>query len=141
MNTNHLGARLGVSDADMVVIYDGQCVFCSAYVKLLRLKAAVGRVELLDARRDGVADVIARELGLDLNDGMLVLYQHRSYYGADAITLLSLLTGPSGLLSRALAAVFRRPRLSRMLYPALRFGRGLTLGLLGRSRIASGILR
>jgi hypothetical protein len=30
--------------------------------------------------------------------------------------------------------------LSRMLYPVLRFGRGVTLGLLGRSRIASGII-
>ena len=127
--------RLPAPDADMIVIYDGQCVFCSAYVRLLRLREAVGRVELLDGRTSGIADLAARELGLDLNEGMLVLYQGRSYYGNEAMTILSALTTRSGLLNRAIAAVFRFPALARLLYPVLRLGRRVTLALLGRSTI------
>lgn len=127
--------RLGLPDADMVVIYDGQCVFCSAYVRLLRLRDAVGRVELLDARTDDVADLVKREFALDLNEGMLVLYQGRHYYGSDAMTVLSALTSPVGILNRLIAVVFRSRLLSRLLYPFLRLGRRATLTLLGRSTI------
>ena len=48
---------------------------------------------------------------------------------------MSLLTSRSGLLNRAIAAVFRSPRLARLLYPAMRLGRRVTLALLGRSTI------
>jgi predicted DCC family thiol-disulfide oxidoreductase YuxK len=144
MRSSHHAARLTIDefrrrlpapDADMLVIYDGQCVFCSAYVRLLRLREAVGRVELLDGRTGGIADLAARELGLDLNEGMLVLYQGRAYYGNEAMTILSVLTTRSGLLNRAIAALFRFPTLSRLLYPLMKLGRRVTLALLGRSTI------
>lgn len=122
-------------DAQMAVIYDGQCVFCSAYVQLLRLREAVGKVQLVDARSEGIADLIDRQLGLDLNKGMLVIYHGRYYYGADAMTLLSVLTSPSGVLNRTIALAFRSNVLSRMLYPFLRLGRRTALLMLGRSTI------
>ena len=127
--------RLPTPDADMHVIYDGQCVFCSAYVRLVRLRETVGRVALIDGRNDGIADLTARALGLDLNVGMVVLYQGRVYYGSEAMNILSLLTTRSGVLNRAVAAVFRSPTLARLLYPAMRLGRRVTLWLLGRPTI------
>lgn len=135
MTVDEFRRRLPTPDADMIVIYDGQCVFCSAYVRLLRLREAVGRVELLDGRMNGVAGLVVRELGLDLNEGMLVLYQGRSYYGNEAMTVLSAFTTRSGVLNRAIAAVFRFPVLSRLFYPVMRLGRRVTLALLGRSTI------
>jgi predicted DCC family thiol-disulfide oxidoreductase YuxK len=135
MTIDEFRRRLPAPEADMVVIYDGQCVFCSAYVRLLRLREAVGRVELMDGRSNGIADLVARELGLDLNEGMLVLYQSRSYYGSEAMNILSLLTTRSGALNRAIAALFRSPTLARLLYPVMRLGRRVTLALLGRSTI------
>jgi predicted DCC family thiol-disulfide oxidoreductase YuxK len=122
----------------MVVIFDGQCVFCSAYVRLLRLRDAVGKVQLLDARADGIADRIVREVGFDLNGGMLVLYEGQSHYGPDAMTLLSLLTSRSGMTNRATAAIFRSRSLARMIYPLLRLGRRIGLAALGRPRISVG---
>jgi predicted DCC family thiol-disulfide oxidoreductase YuxK len=135
MTIDEFRRLLPAPDADMVVIYDGQCVFCSAYVRLIRLREAVGRVALIDGRNDGVAELMARELGLDLNEGMLVLHHGRSYYGSEAMNILSLLTTRSGLLNRAIASVFRSPTLARMLYPVMRLGRRVTLALLGRSPI------
>lgn len=118
-----------------VVIYDGECPFCGAYVNMLRLRDAFGSVELLNARAypELVGDCLRR--GIDLNDGMLVLYGERCYFGADAVTVLSNLTTASGLINSAVAYVLKRPRLSRLLYPAMRGGRAATLKILGRARL------
>ena len=35
------------------IIYDGQCPFCSRYVRLVRLRDSLGQVELVDARNGG----------------------------------------------------------------------------------------
>jgi hypothetical protein len=67
---------------------------------------------------------------------MLVAYQGRYYYGSDAMTVLSALTSPAGVLNRSIAVIFRSRLMSRLLYPLLRLGRRATLLLLGRSTIA-----
>lgn len=126
---------IGAGDADMVIIYDGQCVLCSAYVTVARLRAAVGTVKIMDARAADIAALTWETFRLNLNDGMLVLYEGKHYYGSDAVNILSLLTSGSGALNRSLAAVFRYPKLSRLLYPLLRGGRSVTLALLGRKEI------
>ncbi len=127
--------RIGAGDADMVVIYDGQCILCSAYVRVARLRAAVGTVKILDARTADIAALTWETFRLNLNDGMLVLYEGKHYYGSDAVNILSLLSSGSGALNRSLAAVFRYPTLSRWFYPLLRGGRSVTLALLGRKEI------
>ncbi|CAN0407117.1 unnamed protein product, partial [Scytosiphon promiscuus] len=33
-----------------VIVYDGECPFCSQYVKMLRIHESVGTVRLIDAR-------------------------------------------------------------------------------------------
>jgi predicted DCC family thiol-disulfide oxidoreductase YuxK len=120
----------------LVVVYDGECPFCTAYVRLLRLKESVGPVTLVDARQrpDVTADMTAR--GLDINQGMLAIYGSQIHAGDAAMTLLSLLSTRSGTMNRAMARLFANPGRSRLLYPALRTGRGLALRLLGRKPIA-----
>lgn len=116
----------------LVVIYDGQCPFCAAYVRMLRLREAVGSVELIDAR-DHAA--LVRELGArgyPLDDGMLVILAGRFYFGADAVALLSQLTTASGLVNRTTAFVLKRPHLANLFYPVMRRGRAVALSLLGR---------
>lgn len=121
---------------ELVIVYDGECPFCSRYVRLLRLRESVGTVRLVDAR---FGDQLVAELqrsGYDLNDGMVAVYAGRTYHGADCVNLLALLSTDLGVFNRLNAAIFRSAILSRTLYPALRFGRNLTLKLLGRRRIA-----
>ena len=120
----------------LVVVYDGECPFCTAYVRLLRLKEAVAPVTLVDARQrpEVIAEVKAR--GLDINKGMLAIYGSHLHAGGDAMTLLSLLSTRSGLLNGAMAWLFASPKRSAKLYPVLRSGRGLALRLLGRKPIA-----
>ncbi len=119
-------------DAELVLVYDGECPVCSSYVRYVRLKESAGRVTLVNARDGGPWVERIRAAGLDLDEGMVLVYGGRFYHGADCIHMLALLSTPSGLFNRLNAAMFRSSRLSAVLYPLLRCGRNLLLWLLGR---------
>jgi len=121
--------------ADLVIVYDGQCPFCSSYIRLLRLRETVGTVRLLDARSDNVAATVKQILDVDLNEGMMVLYGGHAYSGADALHMLSSLTSRSDAWNSAMVRLFDNPVLARMLYPLLKAGRRTALALLGRQPI------
>lgn len=118
-----------------VLIYDGDCPFCSRYVRYLRLKEAVGDLRLVDARQGGPEVEAARAEGVDLDQGMLLRLGGVDYHGADCLNRLALMSSSSNLFNRVNAALFRSPRLSALGYPVLRAGRNLALRLLGRPRL------
>ena len=117
------------------IIYDGHCPFCSSYIKLLRLREAIGPVDVIDGRTR--PDIVAElnTLEIDIDQGMIVYYRDQIYYGGDALNILSLLSTKSGIWNRMLAAIFAKKSLARMLYPVLRFGRNMTLRLMGQQLI------
>lgn len=119
----------------LTIIYDGACPFCSCHVRMARLREAAGPVELVDARSADprVADALAA--GLDLDDGMVVLWQGRRYHGAEAVHVIALLSGEGGLGNRLQRRLFRSPRVAAALYPGLVRGRRLWLRLSGRPPI------
>lgn len=119
----------------IAVVYDGDCPFCSAFVRLARLRAAAGPVRLVDARSDDplVAEIRARNL--DLDRGMVVATGGQFLHADRAMTALALMTTRSGLFNRLVRLAFARPALARRLYPPLVAGRNLTLRLLGRRKI------
>lgn len=121
---------------ELWVVYDGECPFCSSYVRLYRLREVAGKVHLLDAREPHPVVEEVRALGLDLDEGMAVKASGRFYHGAEAMQILAILGG-SGLFNRINRAVFRHPGLARALYPWLVRGRLLTLRLLGRRTLHS----
>ncbi|MCJ2142019.1 DCC1-like thiol-disulfide oxidoreductase family protein [Methylobacterium sp. E-066] len=125
-----------MTDAALTVVYDGECPFCSNYVRLMALRRSVGAVALIDAREGGpVVEDLARR-GYDLNNGMVVRHGQTLYYGADALVLVSTLSEDRGAVSRTLARLLRDPSRARLLYPVMKLGRRATLALLGRKLIA-----
>lgn len=120
---------------DAYLLYDGECPFCSSYVRYVRLSEAVGPIRMLDARAGGPEVERARALGFDLDEGMLLHLDGQDHHGAECLNRLALLSTPSGAFNRVNAWLFRRPGLARLVYPALRAGRNVTLRLLGRSRL------
>lgn len=122
----------------ITVVYDGDCPFCAAYIRLTRLREAAGPVALVDARRsaDPILDEIAAA-GLDLDEGMVVAMDGRLLHGDAAMTALALLSSRSGLFNRAMRGVFASPRRSALLYPLLVRGRNATLRLLGRRKLSA----
>lgn len=117
------------------VIYDGECPFCSRFVRWTRLRDAIGKVTLIDARSiDGERLEAIRAL-YDLDQGMIFAYGGQVHWGADAVHVMSLLSQRSNTFNRLLAATFRHRWLSNLLYPILRLGRSLTLTALRRKPI------
>ena len=117
------------------LLYDGDCPFCTNYVRMVQLRKAVGPVELLDMRLH--PDLVAhfRDRGYDLNEGKLLRLDGHIYWGADCINRLALLSSDSDLFNQVNAAIFRRPCLSAALYPFMTRGRALTLALLGKKKM------
>ncbi len=121
----------------ITIVYDGECPFCSRYIGVLRLRDVAGPVRLIDARSGDAAAARFQQMGFDLNDGMVVEYAGRVHHGADGLHLLAMLSTASGTFNKLNATVFRSTAASKLLYPALRAGRNLTLRALGRSKIDS----
>jgi predicted DCC family thiol-disulfide oxidoreductase YuxK len=119
------------------VVYDGQCLFCSRYVALLRLRNTLGRVDLVNARDGGalVEEIVAA--GVDLDEGMVLKMDGRLYHGDECIHRLALLSTASTTFNRINRAIFRSKRMSRALYPVLRSGRNAVLRIIGRPKTGS----
>lgn len=120
-----------VFDANIAyVVYDGECPFCRNYVRLANMRAAGVLVELVDARTQSPVVTECVERGYDLDEGMVVILDGHFYHGGDALNRIALISSPSGVFNRINRWIFRRPGLSRLLYPTLRGCRNLALRLL-----------
>ena len=117
------------------IIYDGDCPFCSSYVRLLRLRETFGDVELINARE---FPKLVEELAghnMDLDEGMILVLNGEYFYGSECIHRLALLATPSNTFNKINQFIFQRRRLAAVLYPMLRAGRNLSLKILGVKKI------
>jgi predicted DCC family thiol-disulfide oxidoreductase YuxK len=121
--------------ASLTIIYDGHCPFCSSYVSHLRLRNVAHELKYIDARGGGPIVAEAVQQGFNLDNGMVVIIDSSYYCGGDALQILASLTSPVNLFNRFNAKLLTSGALSQTLYPILRFGRNLTLLLLGRQRL------
>ena len=122
---------------DIHVIYDGECPFCSAYVRMVRLRNVAGKVHLLDAREPHPVVEEIKALGFDFDEGMALKIGDAIYHGDDCVHQLAMMSGPSGELNRLHFWVFQTPKRAKLLYPSLRAGRNLALRLLGKRKIGA----
>lgn len=123
---------------ELALIYDQQCPVCTAYSAAVEVEAAdaAGGIKRIDARSDDPLVRKAREAGLDLDDGMVVVHQGRFYHGAEALNLMARLAPRRGIGNRINRLLFSNATVSRLGYPMLRAGRNTLLRLLGREKIA-----
>jgi len=117
------------------LVYDKQCPACDLYCLLVRIRADVGELDLVDARDGGpIMDEITAA-GLDIDQGMVLKVGSRLYYGADAIHTLSLMSTRAGFFNRLSYWSFRSKAVAAVLYPVLRALRNLLLKILGKTKI------
>lgn len=120
------------------IVYDGECPFCSQFVRLLKLREAIGPVTLLNARNEHPIVDRVRAAGVDLDQEMALVMGGTIHAGAECINRLALMSTASGPFNAVNAWIFSSPRRAQVLYPIMRAGRNATLRLLGRSQIAAG---
>jgi len=127
--------------AAAVLVYDGACPLCSRFAAMVRLRAAVGEVELVDARQGGPTIERMRARGIDLDQGNVFTYGGRDYVGPEAMRAVATLTGLDGGFGRAVAWMVGAPWRARLLYPVLRGGRNLALRLKGEPQLGEAASR
>ena len=125
------------TEADLWVVYDGQCPFSSSFVQLYRIREHAKQVHLVDARTPHPILAEIHERQFDLDDGMVVKLGDRFYHGAAAMQFLAILGSDDTVFNRLNRLLFRHPWLARRLYPLLVAGRLTTLRLLGRTKIGA----
>ncbi|WP_111637903.1 DCC1-like thiol-disulfide oxidoreductase family protein [Marinomonas shanghaiensis] len=124
-----------MTDKQILLIYDKECPACHFYCQIVRIRQSVGELVLIDAREhpEVLQDITAQ--GLDIDQGMVLKMDGQLYYGADAIHLLALLSGRSGVFNRLNYWLFSSKKVAAILYPILRACRNLLLKILGKSKI------
>ncbi|MCH7509998.1 MAG: DUF393 domain-containing protein [Proteobacteria bacterium] len=127
--------KSGVNQAGVLLVYDKQCPLCDNYCQLVRIRESAGELLLVDARENSAIMQEITAAGLDIDQGMVLKFQDRVYYGSEAMHVLSLLSTRSGIFNRINFWVFRSRRLSRFLYPIFRFFRSLFLKARGVTKI------
>lgn len=114
-------------------IYDGECPLCRYAAQAFRIQQAIGNLHLIDAREGKqhplVAETRARNLNID--DGMIIVYQDIFYQGKDALHFMAMIGTDEGWFNKLNAFLFRSKSAAKLCYPALRATRNLLLRIKG----------
>ena len=119
----------------IALIYDGDCPVCTAYCKVVTLRAIDPNFQIINARDHHPLLDKVRAHGLDMDEGFVLNIDDEFYHGAEAIHVLASITSQSGFLNKLNFMVFRSRRLSFFLYPFLRSGRNALLWILGKKKL------
>ena len=120
----------------LVVVYDGDCPFCANFVKFYAIRKNTGNVELIDARERPVLVRELRSKGMEINDGMIVMWRGHHYHGAEGMHSSCPYLAPNGEFSAYLNRfLFSNKNIATAVYPVLAAGRGVTLSFLRRKPI------
>ena len=124
-----------MSREEILLVYDKECPACNNYCQVIRIREDIGDLKIVDARvHSEVLDEIT-EMGLDIDQGMVLKMGRQIYYGSDAIHTLALISSRSDIFNRVNYWIFKSKSLSFIFYPVLRSCRNLLLKILGKTKI------
>lgn len=76
---------------EISIIYDNGCPVCSFYISISHIKEKFGKVNLIKARDNQNILNYIKSMNIDINEGMIVIFDNKLYYGSDAINIISIL--------------------------------------------------
>lgn len=120
---------------EILLVYDKDCPACDNYCQVVRIRESIGELKIINARENSEVLEEITQLGLDIDQGMVLKIGGVIYYGADAIHALALISSRSGVFNRMNYWLFKSKRVSAVLYPLLRSFRNLLLKMLGKTKI------
>lgn len=122
---------------EIYFIYDGECPLCAYAAQAFRIKQSVGNLVLINARDEDQHPWVKKvnDRGLDLDEGMAILYQDNIYHGQDALHLMGLIGTDIGWFNKVNTFLFRSKPVSRCCYPIMRAVRNVLLSIKGVAKI------
>lgn len=117
------------------LVYDGECPICQPTANAIKIKKAVGVLYLVNAREPHPILEEIKQAGLNLDDGMVVKFQHTLYHGADAQYILAMIGTDSDWFNRMNVILFHSKFVARLIYPILRFFRNTILKIKGIKKL------
>ncbi|NKB35874.1 MAG: DUF393 domain-containing protein [Gammaproteobacteria bacterium] len=124
-----------MSRDEILLVYDKECPACNNYCQVVRIREDVGDLKIVDAREDSAIRNEITDMGLDIDQGMVLKMGGQIYYGSDAIHALALISSRSGILNRLNYWMFKSKVISSLFYPVLRACRNLLLRVLNKTKI------
>ncbi len=124
------------SPKNVIIVYDGDCPFCSSFVRLYKLREKVDSLEIINARQNSLE--IIKEIkkrGFDLDAGFVVKVDDRFYHASQAINILALIGSNEGIFNCLNILIFRFENVAKILYPPMRLLRNFTLWIRGKTKI------
>ena len=106
-------------DNEITIFYVGECPFCTAYIKIVKLKSNFSKVLMVNAREGGEVVERIKKIPLDLDEGMVVKIGDNYFHGHECMNVLSLLASNSGILNRFFAWIFKSETLIKSTLPSL----------------------
>lgn len=118
-----------------LLVYDGECPVCRNYVKYIRISELVDQFTLINGRENHPVIEEINQRNIDLNEGIVLKLDDVYYHGDEAMHVLALISSRSGLFNKINHAIFKSPRMSKLLYPLMRGGRNCLLKILRIDKI------
>lgn len=114
-------------------MYDGECPLCTNAAQALRIKQHYGELHLLDARTgtDPLLQKIS-DLGIDLDDGMVIYADGKFYHGKNALKFMAKYGDGSNGFTAICKGLFWSETVSNLTYPWMR---GVRNSLLRNKRV------
>ncbi|WP_404390423.1 DCC1-like thiol-disulfide oxidoreductase family protein [Pseudoalteromonas phenolica] len=85
---------------EILLVYDKDCPACDNYCQVVRIRESIGALKIINARESSEVLEEITQLGLDIDQGMVLKMGGVIYYGADAIHTLALISSRSGVFNR-----------------------------------------
>jgi hypothetical protein len=132
---------INLNDTDILpndtisIIYDDGCPVCSYYISISRIEEKFGKVNLIKARNNLKILDYLKSINININEGMIVVFDKKIYFGSDAINIISVLGRKDSFINNVMISIFKYKVISQLLYPLLKLGRRLLLLILGKKLI------
>tara|TARA_B100001059_G_C17724087_1_gene522426 strand:+ start:555 stop:959 length:405 start_codon:yes stop_codon:yes gene_type:complete len=117
------------------IIYDDGCPVCSYYISISRIEEKFGKVNLIKARNNEKILDYLKLVNINVNEGMIVVFDKKIYFGPDAVNIMSILGKKDSFINSIIINVFQYRIVSQIFYPLLKLGRRLLLFILGKKLI------
>lgn len=122
-------------DNEVYLVYDGKCPICNNYVQKVQIENSIGKLHLIDARKESSIMNEITSRGLDIDDGMVLKIKDKLYYNSDAINMLALIGTKSNLFNKINYFLFSNNFIAKILYPICKFCRNILLKVLNVPKI------